>query len=681
MRRALWVLLVSVTMALPLWAFPGPAAAGVPQAPATPSSALRFTGWGANDVGQLTAPASLVSPVQIAAGNSHVVALESDGTVKAWGYNSSGEATVPNGLDHVVAIAAGTWSSVALKSDGTVVGWGDVDQSWLSGLSDVKAIAVSLMSTCVVFSDGTAASPYLVGSPPAAVTDFVSVAAGDLSCLGLRANGTVVGWGDDYDGETSIPVGLKGVRAIADGDSFGIAVLDTGRVVSWGAHTDLFAGVTNAVSVSAGSGRAAVVLDDGSVLDVDTVHTGGPPSESVTGARAVAVGRQFTVALVGDPISPPATAYVPVTPTRILDTRSGLGYSSRLSSRQEIPLPMLGQGGLPSSGVSAVVLNLTATEPTGAGFVTAFPSGGLIPTASNLNFVPGQTVPNLAVVKVGADGSIGLLNGSPGTVQLVADVAGYFPSLPNSTSGAFTSLTPERLLDTRTGDGQKIGPTSSIDLTVTGKGGIPASNVSAVVLNVTVTEGTGSGFITAYPTGSAAPLASNLNFVAGQTVPNLVMVKVGANGQVSFKNGSAGTSHLVVDVAGYFTSGSSGAHGEFVSLAPQRIFDTRDRTPLGKLYSHEAYQYLPLGHAGVSATCVSAIVVNVTVTEPESNGFITVYPLEASLPVVSNLNFVTEQTVPNLVIVKPGLYDAVEFYNSGPGRTHLLADIAGYFTC
>ena len=108
----------------------------------------------------------------------------------------------------------------------------------------------------------------------------------------------------------------------------------------------------------------------------------------------------------------------------------------------------------------------------------------------------------------------------------------------------FQGLTPARLLDTRSGagistiDGQflgggQVGAGGTLNLTVTDRGGVPASGVSAVALNVTATEGTLPSFITVYPTGSGRPTASNLNTSANQTIANMVIVPVGTNGQVS----------------------------------------------------------------------------------------------------------------------------------------------------
>jgi hypothetical protein len=89
-------------------------------------------------------------------------------------------------------------------------------------------------------------------------------------------------------------------------------------------------------------------------------------------------------------------------------------------------------------------------------------------------------------------------------------------------------------------------------LQVTGRGGVSATGVSAVVLNVTVTEPASGGWLAAWPAGEALPLVSNLNYVAGQTVPNIVVVKVGAGGKVNFYS-SGGPVHVIADVAGWFT--------------------------------------------------------------------------------------------------------------------------------
>ena len=162
-------------------------------------------------------------------------------------------------------------------------------------------------------------------------------------------------------------------------------------------------------------------------------------------------------------------------------------------------------------------------------------------------------MPNLVVVKLGSGGKVSLLNFAGG-VHAIADVAGWYDDGTGTSGAHYHPLTPARLLDTREGNGAPAAALSAgatLDLQVAGRGGVPASGVSAVVLNVTVTEPKAVSFLTAFPTGQVRPLASNLNFSGGQTVPNLVVVKLGSGGKVSLFNFAGGV-HAIADVAGWY---------------------------------------------------------------------------------------------------------------------------------
>lgn len=226
-----------------------------------------------------------------------------------------------------------------------------------------------------------------------------------------------------------------------------------------------------------------------------------------------------------------------------------------MAPQGEIGVQVAGRSGVPSSGAAAVVLNLTGTGPTSAGSITAYPSGTTKPLASNLNFGAGQTIANQAVVPLGSDGQIRLANNSGGTIDLLADVAGYFRAGEATEIGTFVPVAPTRVLDTRLPAGAApVAAGANRLVQITGQPGVPALDVGAVVMNTTVTAPTRSGYITAFANGTARPVASNLNFTARQTIPNLVMVPVGLGGRVALANGSAGTVDLVGDVAGYYRS-------------------------------------------------------------------------------------------------------------------------------
>ena len=243
--------------------------------------------------------------------------------------------------------------------------------------------------------------------------------------------------------------------------------------------------------------------------------------------------------------------YTSLTPSRVLDTRDGTGGTTgTVGGGQEIELNLNGAGGLPTSSISAVVLNVTAVEPSGPdSFVTVYPAAASRPVASNLNVSQGRNVPNLVVAMV-SEGRVKIYNNA-GSVHLVADVQGWYGG--GGTMG-YVSTAPIRALDTRSGTGAvagKVGPGATIELPVGGVNGVPAG-VRGVVLNVTVTEHAGpESYLTVYPAAGARPLASNLNFVDGQTRANLVFARVGDNGRVAFYN-NLGAVHVVADLQGWF---------------------------------------------------------------------------------------------------------------------------------
>ncbi|MCH7790269.1 MAG: hypothetical protein IH940_12655, partial [Acidobacteria bacterium] len=210
-------------------------------------------------------------------------------------------------------------------------------------------------------------------------------------------------------------------------------------------------------------------------------------------------------------------------------------------------------------------------------------------------------------------------------------------------SGEYVPLSPVRLLDTRnTG---AVGPQSRIDVKVTGVAGVPAG-ATAVVLNITATQATAESFVTVWPNGAPRPTASNLNTSnALPTTANLVIAKVGADGKVSLYN-HAGNVHLIADIAGFYQPDSG-----YVPRSPARLLDTRNTSPVGP---QSSIDLKVTGVAGVPENA-TAVVLNVTATQPTAESFITVWPKGTARPNASNLNTSTAlPTTANLVIAKVG---------------------------
>ena len=359
------------------------------------------------------------------------------------------------------------------------------------------------------------------------------------------------------------------------------------------------------------------------------------------------------------------TLYTAVTPKRVMDTRTGLGTAK--SKAGPGGLVILTIPGVPV-GTTTVTLNVTVTNPTAPGYLTIYPTGAAKPTASNLNFVKGQTVANLVVVAVGTGGKVTFYNAT-GSVDVIADLAGYY----TPTIGArFIGHSADRILDTRYGLGAskaRVGP-GTVTLAVPG---LPAGT-TAVALNVTVTRPTAASYLTVYPTGKPRPTASNLNFVKGQTIANMVIVPVGTGGRISFYN-NAGTVDILADLAGYYAQTTNGAR--FTALTPIRVLDTRTGIGAPKVKVSPGFEAnvtladLPDG--------VTAVAFNLTATNPTASSYLTAYPTGGLFPWVSNLNFLAGQTVPNLVIVGVGPNNTVSFVNNA-GSVDVIADLAGYFT-
>ena len=318
-----------------------------------------------------------------------------------------------------------------------------------------------------------------------------------------------------------------------------------------------------------------------------------------------------------------------------------------------------------------MVLNVTVTNTTAAGYLTVYAAGSSQPAVSNLNWVAGETVPNLVVVPVGSNGQVTFFN-ALGSTHLVVDLEGYFMA-PSGSAGAFQPLTPARLLDTRTGAQTKLGPNASLKLQVTNVGGVPPTGVSAVVMNVTVTNPAAASFLTVWPSSASMPLASNLNFTAGETVANRVMVAVGTGGQVSIFN-SAGSTDVVADVAGYFTDASASAGQLFYPVSPFRLMDTRlSAQTLGP----GGNVSVPVAGQGAVPVTATGAVLNLTATNTTAPSYFTAYPSGAVKPTASDLNWMAGRTVPNLAVVKLG-GGSFSIFN-GAGSADAVVDVFGYF--
>jgi hypothetical protein len=254
---------------------------------------------------------------------------------------------------------------------------------------------------------------------------------------------------------------------------------------------------------------------------------------------------------------PAGSGYVAqASPQRAVDTR---GAAVRVGGAAIQEVAVAGVFGVPADA-AGVALNVTITGAISDGFATVFPCGQQIPTASNVNYVKGQDIPNFVIAKPGVGGKVCV--SSSALVDVILDVSGYFAA----GTGFTATAAPVRFLDSRATT--RIAAGTSKELVVAGDKGIPA-NAKAMAMNVTAVGASADGFMTVYPCGEPVPVASNLNYSKGRDIANSVLAKPGVGGKVCFYSDKA--VDIVVDVSGYFGSTST-----FLPIVPGRAFDTRE---------------------------------------------------------------------------------------------------------
>ena len=321
-----------------------------------------------------------------------------------------------------------------------------------------------------------------------------------------------------------------------------------------------------------------------------------------------------------------AGGLAPVTPTRVVDTRVGQGGSSRLVGGRVVAFPIAGQAGVPAAATS-VVATFTVVDPKLSGFLTVFPCGRAMPVASSLNYLAREVVPNTITASLGTGGAVCVY--PQHDLDLVVDVGA---SIGPGGHG-FAGVPPTRLLDTRSGlGGHRLPAGGQIAVAVTGRGGVPAGAVAAAV-NITATEASWAGYVTAWPCDQPRPLASVVNIAPGVTRADNAVVRLSTRGELCLYSQSP--TELIVDVSGYYGAGAGGAHQ---AVVPMRRLDTRNgQGGHGRPGSAQILTLPIAGRDGIPPTA-RAVRVNLVAVAPSGPTFVTAYPCGRYPPTVSNLN-------------------------------------------
>ncbi len=380
----------------------------------------------------------------------------------------------------------------------------------------------------------------------------------------------------------------------------------------------------------------------------------------------------------GAVLQPGPGGFVPVAPSRVLDTRTAGG-----SLQPDVARAITVTGGIVPVGAAAVSLNVTVVDPS-AGYLAVWPADQNRPSTSVLNYDDQQTIANAVTVRVSAAGQIAVASSS--STHLIIDVVGWYAAPATATNaagqtwaiptpgGGFFGITPTRVLDSRSGRKMAAGEARALplDLGVDMAG----STTSAVVLNVTAVAPDGSGYVTVVGNGDNLGDVSSLNFGRRAAVANQVTAHVGVGNAIMLY--ASAPVHLIVDVMGFYTTGSPVAGG-FVPVPAQRVLDTRQSVILGNAGYDQRTREWDLGIAGTAGVplAAAAVTLNLTAFDASSSGFFTVWPDGQPRPASSSLNLSSGDVLANAVTVGLGANNGVGIYTDTSAL--FLVDVAGWF--
>jgi sugar lactone lactonase YvrE len=393
-------------------------------------------------------------------------------------------------------------------------------------------------------------------------------------------------------------------------------------------------------------------------------------------------GKIFEVDVPNSPATPTGTLQLPTNPIRLIDTRIGIGLSGKFRGNVYRTFNVRSHASIPDTAF-AITGNVTAIDPSSAGYVSVLPAAVSIPPISNLNFPKNDIRANNFISPLATNGTVAIVYkaSSSSTTHLVFDVTGYF--VPGSGQGQYVDLTPARVLDTRVGTGLNglFSSGSPRTFNVWGVGGIPTSAI-AVTGNLTVTGQNRGGYASLTTTPDGTPSTSTVNFPKSDTRANGIVIKLSPTGALAavVGNGPGGKAHLIFDVTGYFVQGSGGAI--FHQVEPARLMDTRINVGLSGPFVSTSARTINVSPEDPIPSGAVAVTGNLTATQQTNGGYVSVTRTPDDNPPTSTINFPAGDTRANGIVAPLSSGDLSCVYRSGTSTTptaHLILDVTGYF--
>jgi RHS repeat-associated protein len=668
------------TQATVTWTAPAPNGAAL--------TSYTITSWlngGAVHTDAVTAPATSGTATGLTNGTSYTFTVTATNTYGTGAASSASNPVTPAGVPFAPALVTGT------SGDTTAT------ITWTAANPNGSTVTGNTIST---YAGATLVSSTTVG--PVTTATVTGLTNGTAYTFTVRSTNAI---GPGATSAASSPVTPAGVPFAPS--SVTAVSGDTTAAITWTAPNNngsplLYVQLT--VTPAGGTAQAPIQAYAAATQTTLSGLTNGQSyTVSVQGVNLVGTGATLSSAVFTPTRATPtegAGQFVPVTPDRLVDTRTGLGLGGTVAplgagATATITIAGAADGSgnvpVPATGASAVMLSVSAFTQSANGYFTIWPTGAARPSMGQLTWAAGVQGSGSLIAKLGTNGQISVWN-SAGTTGLVIEVEGYYTdNTAIGTAGTFVPLTPARVADTRTGLGTggtvaPIGAGQTLDFTLDGSGGVPATGVQSVAVNITAVNATTTSTVTAYRKGDARPIATSITALASVSARNaLVQVAVDSSGKITVYN-SAGTTDIVLDVEGYYTTGPGQI---FVPVSPTRIYQTSTALNTGgSTAPFAAGETRTITIAGASdasgqvpvpSTGVSAVVLNVEAYQPQSQGYLTGWPTGQSQPTASVLNYPAGSSqYTEAFAAKLGTNGQLNIKASA-GTVHLILDVEGYY--
>jgi hypothetical protein len=381
----------------------------------------------------------------------------------------------------------------------------------------------------------------------------------------------------------------------------------------------------------------------------------------------------FPTPLTAPALTTEGLDFVAVPPTRLLGTAGYTGTPNgpcRLRGATRFDLPVLGRGGVPASGVSAVVLRVALVKPDASATLRVWPTGMPAPLDPVVAATAAGQGAALVTVPLGTSGTVSL-QGSGGMSHVTADVVGYYLA-PGLVGDRFHPMGSTRLLSGRT-----IPAQGSVTLDLTAASGV--DDVHAGLLSISIGGAAAAGTVVAYAPDSSVPTVPGVAFAAKDVLTGSVLARSAGGGRTILLNTSSAPVTLTVDLQGVYAPAQVVGGLQFVALAQGRLVNTQKRVGISRpLAQQVTASFAAVGLRGVPATGVGAVLLNGMAVRTAANTVTTLWPDGTAIPAFRQISPRVARPSGDMLAVRPGASGRVAVRNNR-GTTDLVVSVAGYF--